>query len=382
MKLLMVSGDRQVSIGERGPFYSMQAEFSRHFERIDVICPRPPGTPTVSCIHERVFFHPANSGRLAQVGYILRKGRELVETQGHSLIVSHDYGWFYNGLGSARLSAATGVPYLSELHHVPGHPRAADLRERFDKLVARAYVAWARSRTPAFRVVNRGEMPDLLTSWGVPQSQILVLPSLYIDFDLFHPSQPEAGEERFDQDVLFVGRMVNNKGLSAIVEALALLKGRGQGCRGLFVGKGELLGWLRAKVHAMGLADAVRFIEWVKSPSDLARIYRRSRVAVCASTCEGGPRVTVEAMACGTPVVSTPVGIMGELLEDGEAGRLCDFNAASLAEHLGVLLGDPSLRERAGARAVEIVQRFEYKAALEVYARGLIDLAAAAGGRS
>ncbi len=382
MKLLMVSGDRQVSIGERGPFYSMQAEFSRHFERIDVICPRPPGTPTVSCIHERVFFHPASSGRLAQVGYILRKGRELVETQGHSLIVSHDYGWFYNGLGSARLSAATGVPYLSELHHVPGHPRAADLRERFDKLVARAYVAWARSRTPAFRVVNRGEMPDLLTSWGVPQSQILVLPSLYIDFDLFHPSQPEAGEERFDQDVLFVGRMVNNKGLSAIVEALALLKGRGQGCRGLFVGKGELLGWLRAKVHAMGLADAVRFIEWVKSPSDLARIYRRSRVAVCASTCEGGPRVTVEAMACGTPVVSTPVGIMGELLEDGEAGRLCDFNAASLAEHLGVLLGDPSLRERAGARAVEIVQRFEYKAALEVYARGLIDLAAAAGGRS
>jgi glycosyltransferase involved in cell wall biosynthesis len=176
--------------------------------------------------------------------------------------------------------------------------------------------------------------------------------------------------------------MVNNKGLSAIVEALALLKGRGQGCRGLFVGKGELLGWLRAKVHAMGLADAVRFIEWVKSPSDLARIYRRSRVAVCASTCEGGPRVTVEAMACGTPVVSTPVGIMGELLEDGEAGRLCDFNAASLAEHLGVLLGDPSLRERAGARAVEIVQRFEYKAALEVYARGLIDLAAAAGGPS
>ena len=41
MRLLMVSGDRQVAIGERGPFHAMQRIFSRHFERIDVLCPRP-----------------------------------------------------------------------------------------------------------------------------------------------------------------------------------------------------------------------------------------------------------------------------------------------------------------------------------------------------
>ena len=47
----MVSGDRQVAVGEQGPFFAMQREFSRFFERIDVLCPRPDGAVTVRTIH-------------------------------------------------------------------------------------------------------------------------------------------------------------------------------------------------------------------------------------------------------------------------------------------------------------------------------------------
>ena len=46
----MVSGDRQVAIGERGPLFAMQRDFSRHFERVDVLCPRPPGRVVVRTI--------------------------------------------------------------------------------------------------------------------------------------------------------------------------------------------------------------------------------------------------------------------------------------------------------------------------------------------
>ena len=377
MRLLMVSGDRQVTIGEKGPFDSMQALFSNWFERIDVICPRPPGTPTIFTIHDNVHFHPASCGRAGMVRYIVEKGEELLAAHGASLIVSHDYGWFYNGIGSAKLSARTGVPYLSELHHVPGHPVPADLRERLDRWIARRYVAWARSRTPAFRVVNSTEMPELLRSWGVRDDQILILPSLYIDLETFRPA-PEP--EPFDQDVVFVGRLVNNKGLDRIVDALAMLKRRGAPHRALVVGKGPLAGKVRQQAAAAGLSEAIQFIEWVATPSDLARIYRRSRVAVCASTCEGGPRVTVEAMACGTPVVSTPVGVMTELLRSGTAGALCDFTARGLADTLQAILEDPEQRDRLGAQAHRDVQRFERARALEVYARGLIELAERLGG--
>ena len=372
----MVSGDRQVTIGEKGPFDAMQREFSKYFERVDVLCPRPPKQPTIFTIHDNVHFHPASCGRLGMPKYIVRRGAELIKEHGHGLIVSHDYGWFYNGIGSALLSGQSGVPYLSELHHVPGHPLPADLRERFDKWIARRYVAWARRRTPAFRVVNTTEMPALLRSWGVLDEQILVLPSLYIDLEVFRPSSAET-EQVFD--VVFVGRLVNNKGLDRLVDALAMLKRRGAPHRALFVGKGPMADALHARTRAAGLEGRVEFIEWVDTPQDLAQIYRGSRVAVCASTCEGGPRVTVEAMACGTPVVSTPEGVMTELLQDGAAGRLCDFTARGLADTLQLVLEDEPLRRRLGAQAHADVQRFEYARALEVYARGLIDLAERVG---
>ena len=43
--------------------------------------------------------------------WIAEAGSALIAEHGHAVITSHDYGWFYNGLGSAALSRATGVPY-------------------------------------------------------------------------------------------------------------------------------------------------------------------------------------------------------------------------------------------------------------------------------
>jgi glycosyltransferase involved in cell wall biosynthesis len=372
MRLLMVSGDRQTPVGEIGPFHVMQAEFSKHFERIDVLCPRPPKPQTVSVIHDNVFFHPADCGRLGMRGYIARRGAELIGEHGHAVIVSHDYGWFYNGLGSAALSKATGVPYLSEIHHVPGFPVAADRREAFDRFVAKRYIRWARSRAAAFRVVNHGEMPPLLRSWGVSDEKILVLGSLYIDLELFAPpAEPMAPK----WDLVFVGRLVNNKGLDRIVDALALLRERGSMLRLLILGRGPERAATEARVRERGLLEQVEFVEWVETPEELADVYRQSRAALCASTCEGGPRVTVEAMACGTPPVSTRVGIMGELVEDGVNGALVGFDAESLADGIGRVLGDEVRRLQMGVRAREATLPFEWTAAIARYAEGIKSLA-------
>jgi glycosyltransferase involved in cell wall biosynthesis len=368
MRLLMVSGDRQVSVGERGPFHAMQAEFSRYFERIDVLCPRPDRPPTVHTIHDNVHLHPADCGRRRMVGYIRRRGAELIAEHGHALIVSHDYGWFYNGLGSARLSRRTGIPYLSEIHHVPGHPVAADLREVLDRVVARRYVRWARTRARAFRVVNAVEMPALLERWGVPREQVLVLHSLYIDLDTFRPPETPVAPE---QDVVFVGRMVNNKGLDRIVDALALLAERDRPTTALFLGRGPLREATERRVRRHGLGERVRFVDWVDTPADLADVYRKSRVCVCASTCEGGPRVTVEAMASGTPAVSTPVGIMAEVLRDGENGARAGFDTRSLADALERVLADEERRVAMGVEARRVAERFEYARVLRRYAQGL-----------
>jgi glycosyltransferase involved in cell wall biosynthesis len=363
----MLSGDR-LAAGETGPFHAMLREFSRHFERIDVICPKPAGVVTATTLFESVHLHPAPVKRTGMVRFVSQTGRALIAEHGATLITSHDYGWFYNGVGAAKLAKATGVPYVSELHHVPGHPVAADMRERFDKRVARAYVKFATPRVRAFRVVNKIEMPELLRSWGVPDEKILVLPSLYIDLLTFRAQEPRPAIE---QDVCFVGRMVNNKGLDRIVDALALLAKKGEPRTALFVGKGPLLAATRERVRRRGLEARARFVEWVANPSDLADIYRRSRVVVCASTCEGGPRFTVEAMATGTPVVSTRVGVMGEILRSGENGELVGFDTQTLADGLSRVLADETQRLRMGLRAARDVQRFEYARTIQNYAQGL-----------
>jgi len=369
----MVSGDRQVTLGERGPYYSMQAEFSRYFERVDVLCPKPDGPVRVRCIHDNVFFHPADVTRRGMVRYITGRGAELVEEHHHQLIVSHDYGWFYNGLGSAHLAKRFDIPYLSELHHVPGVPVSANLRERMDRSIARIYVRWARNKAVAFRVVNDEQMPRLLRGWGVPEHKILVLPSLYIDHGVFFPV-PSGAVAEYKYDVIFVGRMVVNKGIGRIVDALSLLKRKGMRVRALFVGRGPLRARVQERARKRDL-DAT-FVDWVDSTAELADLYRASRVCVCGSTCEGGPRFTVEAMACGTPVVSTPVGVMSELVGDGLAGGLAGWDPHAVAVALERVLVDEDVRVEMGRRAVQRAQKFEFHSTLANYANGLRRLAA------
>ena len=78
LPLLMVSGERHIPSGGRGPFWEMQRMFSKHFERIDVVCPKPSGPVSVESIHGNVYFHPADCGRFGMVRYIARSQRTLI----------------------------------------------------------------------------------------------------------------------------------------------------------------------------------------------------------------------------------------------------------------------------------------------------------------
>jgi glycosyltransferase involved in cell wall biosynthesis len=182
--------------------------------------------------------------------------------------------------------------------------------------------------------------------------------------------------------VLFVGRMVHNKGLDRIVDALAALAARGRSARALFVGQGPLLASTQARVRRLGLSASVSFEPWIEDDAALAKIYRESRTLVCASTCEGGPRVVAEAMACGTPCVSTPVGMMKELLRDGENGVSVGFSAESLTQGIERMLADETQRRAMGRQAALDVLQFDHASAIATYAEGLKRLAGAAPNRS
>lgn len=342
--VLMVSADRSVVAGEQGPFHVMLEAFHQHWDRVDVIGTRPEQVVTTE-VFGNVHLHHPTTGKLAQARFIAETGKRLAAERDYTVITSHDYNPFYNGLGSWRISEATGIPYVAEIHHVPGYPRPASLRERFDVHATRLYVRWAARRAAGIRVVNGGELPALLTGWGVPRERIHVLHSLYLDLDTFQPAAGAAPEH--DCDLLFVGRLVPNKGLPAILDGMRRLAERGHdGLRLKLLGRGPELARVRTLAARWGLSERLEHVEWVPDSAALADVYRRARFLVCASTSEGGPRVVPEAMACGTPCVSSEVGLVSELIDHGANGLLFDGSGAGLADALQPVLEDPAAEAR------------------------------------
>ncbi len=376
--ILMVSADRGVVAGEKGPFHYMLESFARHWDRVDVIGTRPDRIVNPQPFPNVHLHHPAPGqgssvgSKLGQAGFIVRTGLELASQRAYAVMTSHDYNPFYNGWGARRIAQRTGIPWISEIHHVPGFPRPASVRERFDTWATRRYVRWAATRATGFRVVNAIELPALLSGWGVPAEKIHVLGSLYLDLAVCRADPPAPPV----CDLLMVGRLVPNKGVLQVLEAQRRLLVRGVPCRLRIVGRGPEQARIEAFLDRHDLRPHVEIIAWVPDSEALAAVYREARVFVCASSSEGGPRVVAESLACGTPVVSTRVGLVPELIRDGRNGVIYDGSVEDLTLKLQRMLTDGEQERTLRAALPGDLSRFEREAVIGRLAAGLKALAA------
>jgi glycosyltransferase involved in cell wall biosynthesis len=111
------------------------------------------------------------------------------------------------------------------------------------------------------------------------------------------------------------------------------------------VGDGPERDDLQKRTAELGLADRVRFLGW---RDDLGAIYAGSDVIALSSINEGTPVCLIEAMAANRAVVSTDVGGVRDVLEDGRLGLIVPPEANAFADALHTLLSDGALREQFG----------------------------------
>ncbi len=172
------------------------------------------------------------------------------------------------------------------------------------------------------------------------------------------------------EDVLFVCVA----GLRPVKNHSLLLEAFAQGpaaanphTRLLLVGEGELRSELEEEVRALGLAGKVSLLGL---RVDIPEVLSAADVFVLSSDWEGNPLSVMEAMAAGRPVISTAVGGVPELVEEGKSSLLVPRgNVSALARAMSLLAKDQGLRMNMGRAAYErAMERFDLRAMTEAYA--------------
>src|SRR3989344_2171252 len=366
-RLLMISGDRALAEGKHGAFFNTLEEFRKFWDRIDVICPRV-GNNQQSTINNRffdnVFIHPSPWPLIFQPFWILKEGQRLIKEYGHDFVTVHEYPPFYNGIGAYLLWRKTKVPYWLEIFHIIGYPKAAGLKEISYRWLTKIFINFDARRASAIRTINNNQVPSFLVRAGVPKEKIIYVPAFYIDLDIFKL----MGLDK-EYDLIFVGRLVKNKGVNLFLEAVKKL-----GLKTIIVGDGPLKESLKFKVKSLKLENQIIFHGWAKDSQEVAELMNKSKILVMSSYNEGGPRVVPEAMACGVPVLATAVGIMPEIIKSGESGEIIDWNSENIVQKVKALLDNPAQFDLYVRRGLEIARQFGKKEAIKNYAEKLQSL--------
>ena len=168
---------------------------------------------------------------------------------------------------------------------------------------------------------------------------------------------PFVSPGRREARIAFVGRLVEKKGLPDLLDAVALLRERGVAVPLDVVGAGPLEDALRAQVRVLELEDLATFHgplpgDRVRQVLAAASVFAAPCVQASDGDRDGLPTVLLEAMAAGTPCVSTPVTGIPEAVLDGRTGLLVgERDPDALADAIARLLGDAVLRIRLATAA-------------------------------
>ena len=194
-----------------------------------------------------------------------------------------------------------------------------------------------------------------------------------VDRDQFNPGRRDMDWRRghgvADDELLivFLGRVVMEKGLDDFAAAVAELKSRGVAHKVLVIGDGPARPWF-----AQALGGAI--FTGQLTEAELARAVASGDVLLNPSVTEAFGNVTLEAMACGLPVVAASASGTTNLVRDGETGVLVPPNGTeAYADALEAYARDPDLRARHGANGLAYAETMDWDrindAVLQVYLR-------------
>lgn len=159
----------------------------------------------------------------------------------------------------------------------------------------------------------------------------------------------------------FVGRLSEEKGILQFMRAIAMATRRDAKLEFVIAGDGQLRDEIHQYIDKLGLGERARMTGWVPH-DDLPNLLNELKLIVIPSSTEGLPGVMLEAMACGTPVLASPVGAIPDIVVDGETGFiLADNSPMCIANSISSILKSERLEEIARKARSAVTTKFDYE---------------------
>lgn len=235
---------------------------------------------------------------------------------------------------------------------------------------------WVVRRCQALTVVSHAMLAPAHALTGATPPPVSVIP---MGTDLQATFQPNPTVSRVPNQLLFVGRLVEKKGLPYLLHALQQLLPRHPDLQLVIAGSGQAQTSWQQLAETLGISQHVTFSGRLQHTS-LVPLYQTSTLAVFPfiqatdGDMEGLGLVMVEAMGCGCPVIASDLPAVRDVIRHGETGQLVTAaDSAALAASIDALLTDSDQRHALSVRALAAVHHgFDWDSVTQRYRQCLL----------
>lgn len=367
MKILMVSWEYPpVVIGGLGRHvYQLATALAAGGHEVVVLARRPAGTdpsthPTtddtvegvrvIAAAHDphEFDFGPDMMAWTLAMGHAMTRAGLRLHTEGWRPDVVHAHDWLVAHPAIA-LAEFFDVPLVSTMHATEAGRHSGWVYGPISRQV-HAVESWLARESDSLITCSASMAEEITELFGPGLAEISVIPN-GIDSSLwsFAPRRRHDGPP----ELLFFGRLEYEKGVHDAIAALPRIRRTHPGTTLTIAGDGTQQDWLTEVARKHKVLKAVRFVGRADHDELLALLHRVD-AAVLPSHYEPFGIVALEAIAAGTPLVTTNVGGLGEAVINGKTGISCPpRNPAALAAAVRMVLDDPDTAQRRAEAARE-----------------------------
>lgn len=346
MKVLFISNDPSIFIEGSSSRARMRA-YAAAIGDLHILSVAPSGSRTVS--EGSLTLHPFHGGKLRALLFMSSAAHRIIRANGIEVVSAQDpfeHGWIAREAArgtSCALHVQVHTDFLSPWFVRGGVFRSPQARVPSLNRFRRFLAARVLPHADGIRVVSKRIRDSMLATYGTRIREPQVLPIVL-------PGEVPAAEplppHRFTFALITVGRLEPEKRIADIFYAIARLGHQHKETGLIVVGDGSERPKLEALAKRLGLSERIVFTGWLEGATGSSwGMMRSAQAYIQASAYEGYGRTLIEAALARIPIITTDVGIVGDVFKGYEEVLAAPpGDPAALATHIRGLLDDHQAR--------------------------------------